>query len=75
MTAKNMRAHPATPAGLSRCASSPVLRPCLTQFGLPSLAQHGQAGVAGGHHDAARPVSGDRARLMSFTLRAKHAIA
>lgn len=53
-------ASPRSGAGLSCCASSPFLRRGLDPDGLPSLAQHGQAGCAGWVTWAALPVAGDR---------------
>jgi hypothetical protein len=47
----------------------------LAPVGLRSLAQHIQAGFAGMTTMAADPMAGDRARLLSWALRAQHASA
>ena len=47
----------------------------LAPVGLRSLAQHIQAGFAGMTTLAACPVPGDRARPLSWALRAQHASA
>ena len=53
-------ASPLRGARLSCFASSPFLRRGLDPAGLPSFAQHGQAGCAGGLTKAALPAAGDR---------------